>query len=73
MAVNCTKNVLRIFDKPVKGFSKTCLELPPERHSYINLHPSIKPKLFMQTAGYSVSAPFSFQEVGMPNVIKMRE
>ena len=72
MAVNLTKNVLRIFDEPVKGVSKTQVELPPERNTYINMFSDTKAKLFMDTNGFEVSQPFSFQEVGIQNIIKMR-
>ena len=65
MAVNLTKNVLNIFDTPKKGLSKTSVELPPERSTYINLHKDIKAKLFMASEGFEVSKAFSFQEVGM--------
>ena len=69
MAVNATGKELRIFDRPIKGFSKTTVKLPPERSTYINMHKDIKAKLFMEIDGFEVSKAFSFQEVSMQNII----
>lgn len=48
MAVNLTKNVITIRDKPVKKVSRTCRTMLPNTNSFINLHSEIKPKLFMK-------------------------
>ena len=68
MAVNLTKNVLEIFDKPVKGHSRTGVILPSQKNSYVNLHNDISAKLYMRkvvTHGgqeplFDVTDPFSF-------------
>lgn len=81
MAVNLTKNMLEIFDKPVKGQSRTGVILPSQKNSYVNLHNDIKAKLYMRklvSQGsreplFDVTDPFNFQEVGIQNTIKMRE
>ena len=74
MAVNLTKNPLRIFDTPAKGrVSLTSVEILPEENSYINLHSAFKPKLYVETEGFLASEALSFQEVGIQNIIKMKE
>ena len=70
MAVNMTKHDLRIFDN-LKKEQNTNVLIGSETNSYINMYDGIKAKLYMQRQGYSQSQAFSFQEVGMPNVLKM--
>lgn len=60
LAVNLTKNVISIFDKPINGESRTNATLYPSTNTYINLHRNVKKKLFLQTPGYSASEALSF-------------
>lgn len=55
MAVNLTKNIISIFDKPFNGESRTKVTLYPSTNAYINLHKNVKKKLFLQTPDYCAS------------------